>query len=233
MFTGVLASSILARAQEKDAISVDFVNLRDFGVGPRKQVDDTPYGGGAGMVLRVDVMAAAIDAAKHSFSLSSSNAANLPRSKAGDPEILHGVQNDRPVKIILMTPQGKRLVQPTLRKMADFAGDYIIVCGHYEGFDERIRSLVDAEISIGDFVLTGGEVPAMILVDGIARLLPGVLGSEASHMDETHSVEGRIEYPHYTRPDVFDDQSVPDVLKSGNHADIAKWRESQSAQKSK
>jgi tRNA (guanine37-N1)-methyltransferase len=209
MFEGVIRSSILNRAQEKGAVSFDFVNLRDFGSGPRKQVDDTPYGGGAGMVLRVDVMAAAIDAAKLK------------------------IENSSQLKILLMTPQGERLVQPELRKMADFDGDYIIICGHYEGFDERIRCLVDEEISIGDFVLTGGEVPAMILVDGITRLLPGVLGSEESHMDETHSEAGRIEYPHYTRPEEWQGQTVPDVLKSGNHAEIDKWRATQSVEKSK
>jgi len=207
MFDGVLNSSILGRAQEKGAVAFDFVNLRDFGVGPRKQVDDTPYGGGAGMVLRVDVMAEALATAKQKIESKNS-------------------------KVLLMTPQGERLLQPKLREMADFDGDYIIICGHYEGFDERIRGFVDEEISIGDFVLTGGELPAMSLIDGIARLLPGVLGSKESHMDESHSEQGRIEYPHYTRPEEFQGQSVPDVLKSGNHAEIDKWRQGQSEKKS-
>ncbi len=208
MFEGVLGSSILGRAREKGVIEFETINLREFGIGPRKQVDDTPYGGGAGMVLRVDVMAEAIDTAK---------------SKVGS----------RKSKIILMTPQGDRLKQPRLRQMANYKGDYIIICGHYEGFDERIRSLADEEISIGDFVLTGGELPAMTLIDGISRLLPNVLGSEESHQDESHSEEGRVEYPHYTRPEVWNGLSVPGVLKSGNHGEIDKWRKGQSENRSK
>lgn len=208
MFDGVLASSILGRAQEKGVVHFEFINLRNFGIGPRKQVDDTPYGGGAGMVLRVDVVAEALTAAKQ-------------------------ITSSKNSKVLLMTPQGERLTQPKLREMATFDGDYIIICGHYEGFDERIRSLVDEEISIGDYVLTGGEIPAMTLVDGITRLLPGVLGSEESHVDESHSSKGRIEYPHYTRPEEWQGQSVPDVLRSGNHAEIEKWRLQQSHKKSK
>lgn len=208
MFEGVLASSILKRAQEKGLVNFKFVNLRDFGIGPRKQVDDTPYGGGAGMVLRVDVVTDALASA---------------RLKVGSKKY----------KVLLMTPQGERLQQPKLREFADFDGDYIIICGHYEGFDERIRSLVDYEVSIGDYVLTGGEVPAMILLDGISRLLPGVLGSEESHQDESHSEFGRIEYPHYTRPEEWQGKSVPEVLKSGNHAEIERWRLQQSNEKSK
>lgn len=208
MFEGVLGSSILKRAQEKEAISFEIINLRDFGIGPRKQVDDTPYGGGAGMVLRVDVVAAAIAAAKSE------------------------IRNSK-FKILLMTPQGERLIQSKLREFAKFDGDYIIICGHYEGFDERIRSLVDKEVSIGDFVLTGGELPAMTLIDGIARLLPGVLGSEESHEDESHSTGGRIEYPHYTRPEQWEGISVPEVLKSGNHQEIANWRGQESKKRSK
>lgn len=208
MFEGVLASSILGRAQEKGIIEAELVNLRDFGIGSRKQVDDTPYGGGAGMVLRVDIVAAALEAAK----------LLIPNSK---------------FKILLMTPQGKTFSQPMAKEYADSGEDMILVCGHYEGFDERIRGLVDAEISIGDYVLTGGELPAMVLIDGISRLLPGVLGSEQSHQDESHSEEGRVEYPHYTRPDDWEGKMVPEVLKSGNHAEIEKWRLQQSGKKSK
>ena len=207
MFEGVVGSSIIKRAQEKGLVSFEFVNLRDFGIGPRKQADDTPYGGGAGMVLRVDVVAEALASAKLKV-------------------------ESKKFKVLLMTPQGERLTQPKLRKLADFDDDFIIVCGHYEGFDERIRDLVDEEISIGDFVLTGGELAAMVLADGITRLIPGVLGREESHQDETHSEEGRVEYPHYTRPDVWAGRSIPDVLKSGNHAEIAKWRDGESRAKS-
>lgn len=208
MFENIMGTSILGRAKEAGLIEVEFVNLRDHGVGTRRQVDDTTYGGGAGMVLRADVMAAALEAAKHKMS-------------KGD------------YKIVLMTPQGKRLEQPRLQEMAAFEGNYIIICGHYEGFDERIRSFVDEELSIGDYVLTGGEIPAMILIDGVSRLLPGVLGREESHQDESHSQFGRVEYPHYTRPEKWQDMEVPEVLKSGNHAEIARWRQEQSESKSK
>jgi len=208
MFEGVLATSILGRAQEKGVVDFEFVNLRDFGVGPRKQVDDTPYGGGAGMVLRVDVVAEALTAAKL---------------------LIHNSK----FKILLMTPQGKVFKQSMAKEFAQSGEDLILVCGHYEGFDERIRSLVDEEISVGDFVLTGGEIPAMALIDGISRLIPGVLGSEESHEDESHSETGRIEYPHYTRPENWNEMAVPEVLKSGNHAEIDKWRLQQSDEKSK
>lgn len=206
MFSGVIDSSILGRGHAKGLIDFEFVNLRDFGIGLRKKVDDTPYGGGVGMVLRVDVMSAAIEFAKKKTNNAS--------------------------KIILMTPQGNRLTQPKLKNMAQFKGDYIIICGHYEGFDERIRSLVDEEISVGDFVLTGGELPAMILVDGISRLLDGVLGKNESHIDETHSICGRIEYPHYTRPEIWQGLRVPEILRSGNHKEIDAWRNVQSKIKS-
>lgn len=207
MFTGVLSESILKRAQEKGIFEVEFVNLRDFGVGPRKQVDDTPYGGGAGMVLRVDVLAKALDFAKLK------------------------VENKKS-KVLLMTPQGETFKQAKARELSENCENIIFVCGHYEGFDERIRDLVDEETSIGDFVLTGGEIPAMTIIDSVARLLPGVLGKEESHQDESHSVEGRIEYPHYTRPEEFEGKKVPDVLLSGHHAEIAKWRERESNRKS-
>lgn len=203
MFGSVLNTSILGRACDKRLVSFELVDLRDFGVGPRRQVDDTPYGGGAGMVLKVDVMAAAIESAKAKL-------------------------KSRNSKIILMTPQGERLKQEKLRKLTAYDGDLVIICGHYEGFDERIRSLVDEEISIGDFVLTGGELAAMVLIDGIVRLIPGVLGREESHEDETHSEEGRIEYPQYTRPESWNGLIVPEVLRSGNHNEIDKWRTVQS-----
>jgi len=207
MFEGIISNSILGRAGEKNLISVDFINLRDFGLGARKQVDDTPYGGGSGMVLRVDVVDKALESAKSKI-------------------------HNSAFKILLMTPQGIRLKQNKLSEMAGYSGDYIIICGHYEGFDERIRTLVDEEISIGDFVLTGGEIPAMVLIDGISRLLPGVLGSANSHVDETHSENGRIEYPQYTRPESWDGADVPAVLLSGNHQKIQEWRDNASRVKS-
>lgn len=205
MFSGILNESILKRAIENNFIEVEFVNLRDFGIGLRKQVDDNPYGGGAGMVLRVDVM---------------SNALEYAKKQVGKN------------KVLLMTPQGEQFSQAKASEFANKDEDLIIICGHYEGFDERIRELVDEEISLGNFVLTGGEIPAMAIIDGVSRLLPGVLGKEASHQDETHSVEGRIEYPQYTRPEMWSNKKVPEVLLSGNHQKIAEWREEKSIEKS-
>lgn len=205
MFTGPLSESILNRAIEKGLIEVEFVNLRDFGIGPRKQVDDTPYGGGAGMVLRVDVMAKAIEAAK---------------KKAPG------------AKVLLMTPQGETFMQAKAKEFAEKGENLILIAGHYEGFDERIRNLVDEQISIGEFVLTGGELPAMMIIDAVSRLIPGVLGKEESFEEESHSIEGVLEYPHYTRPEEWEGQKVPEILLSGNHAKIAEWRSEQSKPKS-
>jgi tRNA (guanine37-N1)-methyltransferase len=205
MFEGPLSESILKRATEKGLIEFEFLNLRDFGLGPRKQVDDTPYGGGAGMVLRVDVMEKAIEAAKS-------------KSEAS--------------RVILMTPQGKTFRQPKAKELATANRDLILIAGHYEGFDERIRDLVDDQVSIGDFVLTGGELPAMVVIDAVSRLIPGVLGKEESFEEESHSTEGIVEYPHYTRPEEFRGKNVPQILLSGNHAKIAEWRKDQSRIKS-
>lgn len=201
MIKGFLVESILQRGQEKGIFSVEFVNLRDFGIGPRKQVDDTPYGGGAGMVLKVDVVNEAIGAAKK---LS-------PKAK-----------------VVLLTPQGELLKQKIVQNLSSEKNDLILICGHYEGFDERVRNLVDLELSIGDYVLTGGEIAATVLIDSVARLLPGVLGSEKSTIEESHSIEGQLEYPQYTRPADFEGQKVPEILLSGNHAEIEKWRQEQS-----
>lgn len=180
--------------------------MRDFGLGPRKQVDDTPYGGGPGMILRVDIVARAITSARK----------NWPRAK-----------------VVLLTPQGKIFSQKIAREYAKKKLNLILVCGHYEGFDERIRDLVDEEISVGRYILTGGELAAMVLVESIARLLPGTLGKNESVQEETFSKEGVIEYPQYTRPDEWQSQKVPEVLLSGNHQKIKKWRETESAKKSK
>jgi tRNA (guanine37-N1)-methyltransferase len=206
MFDSPLSSSILKRAKDKGVFEMEFVNLRDFGLGPRKQVDDTPYGGGPGMILRVDIVARAITSARK----------NWPRAK-----------------VVLLTPQGKIFSQKIAREYAKKKLNLILVCGHYEGFDERIRDLVDEEISVGRYILTGGELAAMVLVESIARLLPGTLGKNESVQEETFSKEGVIEYPQYTRPDEWQSQKVPEVLLSGNHQKIKKWRETESAKKSK
>lgn len=202
MFEGPFAHSMIWKAQDKGLVEIKLVNLRDFGIGPRKTVDDTPYGGGDGMVLRVEPVFAAVESIKET-----------------EPE----------AKVLLMTPRGKPFVQADAQKLST-EQSLIILCGHYEGFDERIMSLVDLEISMGDFVLTGGEIPAMTVVDSVVRLIPGVLGGEMSAHDESFS-HGLLEYPQYTRPDEWRGMKVPDELKSGNHAQIAQWRKDQAIRK--
>jgi tRNA (guanine37-N1)-methyltransferase len=204
MFAGFLATSFVGRAIEGGQLAVRFRSPRDFGLGKHRSVDDTPYGGGSGMVMRVDVLVATMEAL--------------------DADAPGGVRAHR----ALMTPQGRLLDQGKVRELA--ARDAVmLVCGRYEGFDERVRAHVEEEISLGDFVMTGGEVAAMAVVDACARLLPGVLGNEASTIDESHSPEtgGLLEYPHYTRPAEFRGARVPEVLAGGNHAEIARWRREQ------
>ncbi len=205
MFEQVFGTSMLWKASDKGHVNYNLINLRDFGLGTRKVVDDTPYGGGPGMVLRVEPLTAAIEYAKTQA-----------------PE----------AKVVLMAPVGKQLNQKTAQSLAAANQDLIFVCGRYEGYDERIMPLIDQVISIGDYVLTGGELAAMVVVDAAVRLIPGVLGSDESAQDETFS-EGLLEYPQYTRPDEFRGASVPEVLQSGNHAKIADWRKKQSLQKTK
>ncbi len=202
MFEGPFAYSMLWKAQERGLVSIELVNLRDFGLGERQMVDDTPYGGGDGMVLRVEPVFGAVESIKE----------RAPNAK-----------------VLLMSPRGKPLVQAMAQKFSKIAS-LIILCGHYEGFDERIMSLVDYELSIGDFVLTGGEIPAMAVVDSVVRLIPGVLGGKDSARDESFS-QGLLEYPQYTRPDEWRGLSVPTVLKSGNHAQIVQWRKAQAVKK--
>ena len=197
MFDGVLNSSMMWKAQEQKAVEFRTINLRDFGLGNRKRVDDTPYGGGDGMLLMAEPLFAAVADAK-----------------AFDPD----------ARVVIMTPRGKRWKQATAQKWADDERGYIFICGRYEGYDERIMSLVDESISVGDYVLTGGELPAMTIIDSIVRLIPGVLGGENSAVIESFSDGETLEYPQYTRPEVFNGLKVPDVLISGNHAEIAKWR---------
>lgn len=202
MFKPVIGMSMLQKAQDQKLVEFNLVNLRDYGLGPRKTVDDTPYGGGAGMVLKPEPIFAAVRDIK---------------------------KNDSSVKVLMMTPRGKQYNQLDAKKLSQ-TESIIILCGHYEGFDERISSIVDQEISMGDFVLTGGEIPAMAVIDSVVRLIPGVLGDDQSNKDESFSA-GLLEYPQYTRPDDFEGQKVPEVLKNGNHAEIAKWRKDQALQK--
>ncbi len=205
-FQSYLNVSLLARAQAHELIAIETYNLRDWGEGPHKTVDLRPYGGGAGMVLRVDVIAKALKALK------------VKKGKKGQA-------------IILMTPQGQPFVQASARKLAKYK-TIVLICGRYEGFDERVRDLVDMEISLGDFVLTGGEIPAMAVVDAVARLIPGVVGKTESLVNESFS-ESMLEYPQYTRPEVFMGKRVPKVLLSGNHAKVAEWRMAEALKRTK
>lgn len=197
MFEGVLHSSMMWKAQKEGAVEFGLVNLRDYGIGPRQQVDDTPYGGGDGMLLKPEPLFAAVEAAK-----------------VIDPT----------AKVLLMTPRGQRWKQATAQQYADADHGYIFICGRYEGYDERIVSLVDEQVSVGDYILTGGELPAMTIIDSIVRLIPGVLGGESSAAIESFSDGETLEFPQYTKPADFRGMVVPDVLLSGNHAKIDAWR---------
>lgn len=202
MFTGVFENSMMWKAQKEDIVQLSTINLRDYGLGPRRTVDDTPYGGGDGMLLRPEPLFAAVRAAK---------------------------ANDPTAKVLLMTPRGARWKQSLAQEYADTTDQgYVFICGRYEGYDERILTLVDQEISVGDYVLTGGELPAMTIIDGIVRLIPGVLGGETSAAIESFSDGETLEFPQYTRPEVYEGMKVPKVLLSGHHGEIAKWRAEQS-----
>ena len=192
-----LKSSMMEKAVRKGLAEFEFVNLREFGLGSHKSVDDTPYGGGDGMLLRCEPVFAAIESVK-----------------AKDPE----------AKVILPTPVGTIWNQECARGLAQDESHYIILCPHYEGYDERILSIVDYKVSLGKYVLTGGELPALIIIDSVVRLIPGVLGGEQSAEIESFSDGDNLEYPQYTKPYDFRGMTVPDVLLSGNHGEIAKWR---------
>ncbi|HEY5549752.1 MAG TPA: tRNA (guanosine(37)-N1)-methyltransferase TrmD [Candidatus Saccharimonadales bacterium] len=206
IFEGVLNASMLWKAQEKKLVEYELINLRDFGLGPRKQVDDTPYGGGDGMVLKPEPLFAAVEKAK---------------------------KTDPGAHVLLMTPRGELFNQKIAREFASTEAGLIIICGRYEGYDERTTSVVDKQFSIGEYVLTGGELPAMVVIDAVTRLIPGVLGGETSAERESFSQAGVVEYPQYTRPEEFQGMKVPQVLLSGHHAQIEEWRKNQSKQASK
>lgn len=197
MFTGVFESSMMWKAQKDEIVELSTIDLREFGLGPRRTVDDAPFGGGDGMLLRPEPLFAAVEKAK---------------------------ENDPSAKVLLMTPRGARWKQQLAREYSEADHGYIFICGRYEGYDERILSLVDQEISVGDYVLTGGELPAMTIIDSIVRLMPGVLGGEMSAEIESFSDGQTLEFPQYTRPAEFRGMNVPEVLLSGNHAAIAAWR---------
>lgn len=208
MFAGPFEESILKRAQEKGLVDIKAHDLREWTNDKHKTVDDSPYGGGPGMVMMIEPLYKAVQQLK----------------------MENGKLKKR--RVILLTPQGKTFDQAKAQELSKI--DHLIfICGHYEGVDERVREhLADEEISIGDYVLTGGELPAMIVVDSIVRLIPRVLGKEAS-LDEESFSNGLLEYPHYTRPETFHDWKVPEILLSGNHAEISKWRKEQALKRTK
>jgi 2-C-methyl-D-erythritol 2,4-cyclodiphosphate synthase len=192
---------VITRALDKNLIDLNLHDLREYGEGTYRQVDDKPYGGGAGMVLKPEPIYKAYESIRKS-----------PNSKT-----------------LLMTPQGKVLKQKDLARWSTL-DQIIIICGQYEGFDERIRFLADEEISVGDYVLSGGEIPAISIINGLTRLLPGTLGDPDSLVDESHN-SSLLEYPHYTRPLTFKDMQVPDILVSGNHEEIKLWRRRKSIER--
>lgn len=201
MFKGVLGASMLWKAQDRDIVQCSYIHLRDFGLGPRKQVDDTPYGGGDGMLLKPEPLVAAIEQAK---------------------------QNDPNSLVLLPTPRGKQYKQSDAKELAAGDAGLILVCPRYEGYDERVVEWIDRQYCIGSYVLTGGELPAMVIIDSVVRLLPGVLGGETSTEIESFQDDDQtIEFPQYTRPEVFQGRKVPDVLLSGHHAEIEAWRSRQ------
>ena len=204
MFKGPFDMSMMLKARDKGLLKLTFHDLREYGLGTRRTVDDTPYGGGDGMLLNPEPVVAAIEAVK----------ALRPGAR-----------------VIVMTPGGAPFTQNLAQELSELSG-IILLAGHYEGYDERIMDYVDAQISIGDYVLTGGELPAMVITDAVARLIPGVLGGEQSAIDETFS-HGLLEYPQYTRPLEFRGKRVPDVLQQGNHGAIATWRHEQSLEKTR
>jgi tRNA (guanine37-N1)-methyltransferase len=203
MFVGPLDESIVGRARETGSLDLRVINIREFATDRHRTVDDTPYGGGPGMVMKPGPLFAAVEAVR-----------------------------GRDSRVILLSPQGRVFKQPLAAELSELS-HLVLVCGHYEGVDERVRQhLADDELSIGDYVLTGGELAALVVVDAVTRLLPGALGADASTIEESHSA-GLLEYPHYTRPAEFRGWRVPDVLLSGNHAEIARWRRRQALERTR
>ncbi len=198
MFPGVFNASMLWKAQDRKLVDISYIDLRQFGIGPRKQVDDTPYGGGDGMLLKVDPLVEAIELAK---------------------------KNDPKAIVILPTPRGKAYKQSDAKRLAASTKGLIFVCARYEGYDERVVDWIDEQFSIGNYVLTGGELPSMVIADSIIRLIPGVLGGDNSAEFESFQQDDvSIEFPQYTRPEQFRGKKVPGILLSGHHEEIDKWR---------
>lgn len=198
MFTHIFGTSMLWKASDRGIVEYSIIDVREYGLGPRRQIDDTPYGGGDGMLLKPEPLVAAVE-----------------HAKTIDPE----------ARVFLPTPRGTVFKQSFAKQLAADNRGMIIICPRYEGYDERVTHWVDEQYCIGNYVLTGGELPAMILVDSVVRLLPGVLGGETSiDIESFQEDDENIEFPQYTRPEIFRDMKVPDVLLSGNHAEINKWR---------
>lgn len=200
MIEGASQHSMMKRAQDKDLLAIDIINFRQYGLGKHSQVDDTPYGGGAGMLLKPEPIFHAMEA-------------------------IHQ-KNPGPKKVLLMDPAGQPFNQEKALELSK-EDHLVFICGHYEGYDERIRELVDEEVSLGDFVLTGGELAANVIMDATVRLIPGVLGNHDSAVEDSHST-GLLEHPHYTRPQIFQGMEVPSVLRNGNHQLIEAWRRQES-----
>ncbi len=215
MFQGVFEHSILKLAKAKKLVEILFVNIRDFGKGKHSLVDDTPYGGGAGMVMRVDVIDKAIQSVTH----------HKPRATSTR-------------RIILLDPQGAPFTQKKAQELAKY-DRLVFICGRYEGVDERVRNLVDEEISIGDYILTGGEIPAMAIIDAVVRLLPGVITKESTESESfsNYTLGAKrytlLEYPQYTRPATYKNESVPEILLTGDHKKISEWRKIEALKKTK
>ena len=207
LFQGYFTQSLLKLAIQRGLVEIHLWNIRDWAKGKHKSIDDRPFGGGPGMVIMPEPVFDAVESVQ--------------------------AQTAEPGHLIMLTPSGERLTQEVVRDLATHKR-LLLLCGRYEGFDERIRvGLKPREISIGDFICNGGEVPAMVVIDTVIRYVPGVLGDEESVTEESHSEPGVIEYPQYTRPRVFREMEVPEILLSGNHEAIAKWRQEQSEQRSK
>jgi tRNA (guanine37-N1)-methyltransferase len=205
LFSAFKKESIIGRALKSKKAKIQLVNIRDFSMDRHQKVDDSPYGGGEGMVMKCEPLFAALE-----------NVQNVKRK----------TNNEKGMRVIYLSPRGKKFTQRTAERLAKYE-EIVLICGRYEGIDQRvIDALVDEELSIGDYVLTGGELPAMVVMDGVIRLQPGVLGKEGSHEQDSFSKAfgGKKEYPHYTKPAEFRGMKVPDVLLSGNHAEIEKWR---------
>lgn len=202
MFIGPFDHSIIKNAREKGLVEIEFINIRDFGEGKHKMVDDTEYGGGVGMVMKVDVLYQAIESV---------------RSKSANDE--------KKEKVFLLSATGKTFNQTVVKEFSEL-DHLILICGHYEGVDERIKKYIDGEISIGDFILTGGEIPAMMITDSITRLITGVLPAGAAEDESFSEVDDQtlLEYPHYTKPRSYNGVTIPEILLSGNHQKIKEWR---------